>query len=340
MYEMLMPIAGDRIHYSICGHSHRAGAYAFEGTNWLSLYPGSQRTSARLYSDPKQPERLAPVGNYKVLVCGASGPFSYQNMNGELGGYGMDFPQGLILDVPHDAVEWKKNQSHKPRLAVVLDYLWCVGGIAPFLGRPHIWCKCDKPELAERARMSQFPIGTHVMNLDAQELNAMKGAGNVYVWEMNPRFIAAVGGNPIAEISLHAVHKRKEMPPMGPLVISPTTANAGSGGTLSISEGNVIDFYKKIESNRNDIKEFMLFFSIKLKDPPDKKLSDIYDIESPWCFPVEDIAVADVGNGGLLDRTRRGFARPLDTIGGEVPKFEDYKKREEYRRGKTRETHE
>jgi hypothetical protein len=277
MYKLLM---SKNIHYSICGHSHRAGAYAFVGAG-----NGDTKTLGKLYSSRSKRDTLKPLGEYKVLVCGASGPYSHQNYNGELGGFGMECPQGLVLNVPKDAVEWKKDpvcfNTAKPRLAVVMDYLWYEG----------------KNRAFSRERC----------------LSGIHRADGTFFFRLSEEFKALFHNaqqHPFALINLIVVGtKDNAILPMYPNATesNPNTDLAFFGMRLG-KKGGLKAFKEEVEANNPTRGTFL---SISFTDVPGIVDAEHYDLESPWCFPVE------------IDGDYDHIFRVAKTIGGELPDLND-----------------
>lgn len=325
---LLYFMTNKKIPYSISGHSHRPGVYhfsvdtGFEGLTLLTargLGPGLLAQSspdAGVALDLSHKPEMLPL----AMVCGSSGPYGRQNLYGEFNGYGMEKPQGLVFDPGNKRVSFVNSGAPKPRLAVVLDYLWCVEKISPFLSWLQVGCFTygQKPSWERDA-----PEASPAVQAKDQDTR--------YRWRMNPAFTDFFHGeNPIREISLHAVHKLRGMHAKSDFTIAPFQSDKETpdltpnlGERLNITLAHTFTFYaslrKKVQGEHDAI-NWLLFFSVKLQGGVD--LAKKYDLASPWCFPVVDVEA-----GGM-----RGFRRPLDQglSGSEVPNFKNLQRLDEY----------
>lgn len=106
------------INYTISGHSHRGGAYAFTNVGvsgfWdrvRSLRIDRVITVASAVQ-PNPDQLLHAGGEWKLpplaiaLVSGSTGPFPTQNIQNELKQKGLDSPQGLILNIADNTVRF------------------------------------------------------------------------------------------------------------------------------------------------------------------------------------------------------------------------------------------
>jgi len=289
-----MPKPG-KIHYTISGHAHRAGAYAFASTDDAKDF----KTTACLYSDPGKPlafdlRALSPgksITSARCLVCGSAGPYSHRNRNGELGGQGLARPQGLILDVPNDRVEWREALADPPRLAVIMDYLWYIGKTPPF------------------------------------ENGIYNGKDGFFYFQLNskfrdlfPRKSPQEPPHPFASIKLIAAGKESS----ATLTMQPsdqeakdtkdTKGNSASLGFAMRLDPDLPGFkkeLKKLQQNGDEIQGY--FLSITFKAVPGAPKGAEYDLKSPWCFPVKI-------DGDDYDHIYRWSANE----NGEVPNWKYY----------------
>jgi hypothetical protein len=109
----------------LSGHAHRAGVYRTEA------YKADDDPSLSFYAalGNQGDEGLEglflelPAHSY-AIVCGSSGPYGKQNIYGEFGGFGMEKPQGMTVDVGTGELQVIRAQGHnKPRIAVVAEYM-------------------------------------------------------------------------------------------------------------------------------------------------------------------------------------------------------------------------
>ncbi|MDR0476436.1 MAG: hypothetical protein LBH14_00645, partial [Desulfobulbaceae bacterium] len=293
-YENLPTIArSGKIHYVLSGHAHRAGAYTFTRLGY------DFAAKAWLYKDPDKPEPsldLRALGrdvvNARCLVCGAAGPYSYRNLKGELGGFGMARPQGMVLDVPGDRVEWKETGGQLPRLAVIMENLWYIGDCPPF------------------------------------EMIRVDPASKQFYFRLNKDFKKIFnGGHPFEAITLVGIWSAdsskggEQKPIVNQFTMVPEqketrvseTDGDGISYTLPTFLLNIKDdgeFTKYQDQLENNAKPFARFLSIKFTAVPGVVSGKEYNLTSPWCFPVN-------ASGTMI-------ARPSGTSGGEVPDWDYY----------------
>ncbi len=277
-------VTSHSINYSICGHSHRAGAYWHLGVG--------QTETRGIISDAADPfsGRISRLGQYNILVCGAAGPYSYQNVSGELGGYGMDFPQGLLLDMPGDSLTWVKDRRVKPRLAVLLEYLQYEGG--------YFWFGAG---LFQRLVPTQRPVSTQ------PPVPTKKGVA--YYFRLHPELLKIFKNkHPFKGMTLFAIGAEST----AKLTLNIDNDAAGddwaSPYMIKLRPQDWGNFFPKVKN----INPFAHFLSVKLRPVPDVIDTDLYDCASPWCFPV------------CVGTDYQHIYRPMKKTGGEVPNFGDY----------------
>jgi hypothetical protein len=125
-------VADSKFHFTLSGHSHRAGIYA-------GSFENGQRPTYTVHGH-EIPLDAAPMpGKDKcnMVVSGCSGPIGTQNHYATLeekglGGWGLDYPSGNHLSLAPGSETIKriipKNTSTaKPRFAVALDYMDIIG---------------------------------------------------------------------------------------------------------------------------------------------------------------------------------------------------------------------
>lgn len=131
------------IHYTLAGHSHRAGAYAitfdqgaqaaasYDAPNatpqtWLRLQAFEPSTQAEGHSDDHA-KLYKDTATTRVLVSSCGGPVGVQNHQGELHGMNLKPPSGTLLRtaLAGQSGEFIRVASDtvKPRFCVALDYI-------------------------------------------------------------------------------------------------------------------------------------------------------------------------------------------------------------------------
>ena len=125
------------IHYTFSGHSHRSALYKVDYDwgliNNSAKTEGVSASSSKGWTfDTSEFKKKDP----KVLVTASGGPIAIQNQNGELGGWGLDYPSGSYIHFDNSHThktmgikipETKKVPQAEPRLAVALDYADLIG---------------------------------------------------------------------------------------------------------------------------------------------------------------------------------------------------------------------
>ncbi|MDR2573856.1 MAG: metallophosphoesterase [Desulfovibrio sp.] len=295
LYRMLR---SGGLSYAVCGHGHRSGAYACGPPGGPGKLTVTGTAGSRNVLD-KSPFAL---GEHNILVCGASGPFSRQNHTGELAGFGMDFPQGCVLNISNNTLAWKRDLRTKPRLAVVMDYLWHVGKIRPFI----LDSKTPEREKEESCIHQDYD-------------------GTLY-FQLSEKFKALFSKtqqHPFRKINLIAVGKdNMAMLSMYPEPVESINKKRG-GGTfpvfnLRLGEGGLSAFKKVTKA---DTEIIAYFLSISFSSVPGVVDADHYDLHTPWCFPVK------------IEGDYKRIFRPSDKRGGELPDYEWYEEtwEEEYK---------
>lgn len=310
--ELISLLLSKNIHYSISGHSHRPGVYQFasaeiirhgKGESSFNVQGCAPASAGDALVDWR--EQVLPQSRSAIaLVCGSSGPYGRQNLHGEFLGYGMEKPQGLLLNPAEQRVSFVKSDAAKPRLAVLLDYLWCDADIAPFIEATEgaqIYCRDHKDVVRYRPNPHE-----------------------PFVCKLNPQWINILGGNPFAEITLHAVSitEERHTKSSASFFFDGSSKKNQEYTIFSFKKSDMERFFTRIYAKKNKSNEVLLYFSIKLQDTKRRKLSYMYNITYPWCFPVRyDFAFG-----------MHGFKRNIsgERYGYEVPDFEIIKKLKEY----------
>ena len=284
------------IQYSVAGHSHRPGIYRLwqSGDNLAAqvLVKNNLQSDGDVEVDLTEfldKNKFYGFGDQPALalVCSSSGPYGRQNLAGELRGWGREKPQGLLLDPLAKKARFIKSGAAKPRLAVLLDYLWCVEDLAPFDG-VNIYRKDDR-----------------------------------YYWRINPAWLTVFNNeNPIAGVTIHAVNTTQANPiPIKSPLIQPTGSSTNGEERLSITNGDMDAFYNKLNKNNpTGISGYLLYFSVALQGTTVAP-ADRYDCASPWCFPVDELSLH---SGDIYSTYQdRNFSRRGGIAGREIPNFEE-----------------
>jgi len=206
--------------------------------------------------------------------------------------------------VPNDIVIWKKwekweqGKRIRPRLAVVLDYLWYQGDCKAFLDGLH---------------------KTYSRNESS--------SGDFYFF-LSPAFKKVFQGrHPFQTITLVAMAKKKDNKSQDvpinfaylPMTVSEwERLSTGFPGykanafTATYGSGSLKEFRNKVGDPKNALRHFL---SIKLRDMPELGITAVnYDLESPWCFPV------------TIGGNYHQIQRPEKREGGELPNRDWYLK--------------
>lgn len=123
--------ADGQLHYTLSGHSHRAGAYAMS-----KVGSEDKIVSVRAY-EPVEPrddtyddvhEKMFRGATTRILVSSCGGPQGGQNYKGELKGWNRTAPSGTLLKTDATGCDEfrrivAKHPSAQPRFCVALDYL-------------------------------------------------------------------------------------------------------------------------------------------------------------------------------------------------------------------------
>jgi hypothetical protein len=126
------------IHYTLSGHSHRAGAYS------IDLKSGPDEVVVRACEIPLPGENAQRIHDgcfpsgaqqqTRILVSSCGGPIGMQNIHEGTKGWDLRPPSGTLLDIEkRGADEFRRivaseYKQARPRFCVFLDYLVVVGG--------------------------------------------------------------------------------------------------------------------------------------------------------------------------------------------------------------------
>jgi len=119
-----------RIHFTLSGHSHRAGLYRIvdDGVKWVFRYVVTKGQAPDNKSGIYEKCELG-----SMIVSASGGPIPVQNHANELAGRGLDIPSGTFLKFRDDGqidsigVKRARNPKARPRFAVALDYADILG---------------------------------------------------------------------------------------------------------------------------------------------------------------------------------------------------------------------
>lgn len=282
-----------KIHYTFSGHSHRAGVYTLDGE------PGFFTSKMPINGHyPDGYEHKCPTAC--LIVTGSGGPLSWQNREGEYGGYGIEAPQGIKLDAASGKISIIRDNTVKPRMAVVQDFLWYEGGHKA-LAYP---LKGDGKTFTLRVRKDWIKAGEHGVGLlDEIRLHLHAGGKDGYQGYAS---LQQTGDKPKPWRA--PGHQGQHDRGRG-LVVN----YAVSGGGMSWDR-----LQKTREQITFDEKKPHYFLSIHFKQIETGPLHDHYDYNSPWCFPAE----MDQGGDKVWFIQRMSYK--LVDLGdlGEVPDFD------------------
>ncbi len=236
-------------------------------------------------------------------MAGSGGPITRQNREGEYAGYGMEAPQGLKLDTKIGKVSIVRDAQTKPRMAVLLDYLWYEG----------------------EHKALQY---------------GLKGDGRQFRLRLDQRWIEASehGGKMLDEIHLH-LHSGGKAGYQGYIQLKQTACETsqwtervslGSRSALVPVRGVDVEYEvaegeggmswgehkeRQLMQKESGPTEYMYFLSIHLKQIEHGGLHNHYDYDSPWCFPAK-VSESGKGENRLVVIRRKGGWK------GEVPDFD------------------
>jgi hypothetical protein len=331
--ELTSYMADGKIHYTLSGHSHRAGVYKFErATKSIDRMEIEIRYQQPAFIDVStvalsmfpldQVWKRAILPKQAFVVCGSAGPLSRQNFGGEMGGMGMDSPQGLVLDTASQQISFRRG-SHpvKPRLAVVLDYLWYEG--KPVF-EPN---KIDMSYFKDITRNDNlFEHATYYTDTSRQPhiLAPVNGKDRC---RLNPDILDMFFGSPVETVKLHVINLA-DGKYVGSLTMQADETGIREGGLILLDASgdesgavNIADFINIIKEREINIAPYY-YLSVHLGGAGVDKLQGVYDTRSPWCFPVDVYPIKD---GGYA--LQRGM---LSAAGGEVPDFSKFDKIDDY----------
>lgn len=128
-YELYGHVQRNELHYTLSGHSHRAGLY--EPLKFEERL-GRANLTVTGHEIPETKSALPFQGKTAVITSGSGGPIGCQNHyadddgTGSLGDCGLDWPSGTILTLDGSPtiqrIIPKGVQGAQPRFAVALDY--------------------------------------------------------------------------------------------------------------------------------------------------------------------------------------------------------------------------
>jgi hypothetical protein len=279
---------------------------------------------------------ILPVEDKKKnssLVCGSSGPFAKQNLFGEFRNCGLALPHGMIIDpnnpkelqvtVVNSVIPTNLPEPVKPRLAVVVDYIWHTQSLPLF----------------------NFTFGSQLMLWSKEE--------NKDELLCHPKRVTmeALGGFLVEEIKLHAVHgKTGEYFGVAMKLKFDTgkseAASKTAGRPAAVFDAVVsFETFKMLIAGRGETLDSAIYFvSLHFTAKPlpggkffecpplpfgDGYIDSSYDCKSPYCFPVNFTEISTAA-GQTHYRIRKGH-KLMSEADDEVPDFEKYKRMPEYR---------
>ena len=134
-YFLYKQVADNRIHYTLSGHTHRAGLYQITNVDDGMIRSNlTVRGNAPTKGDAEGNGRSysLPSDATPILVSASGGPIPCQNYQGELLGWGLDTPSGSYMHFSGSrasevGLKSSRIKQARPRLAVALDYADIVG---------------------------------------------------------------------------------------------------------------------------------------------------------------------------------------------------------------------
>ena len=246
-------LASNQIHYTLSGHSHRAGLYHIDSVapSNLGKYGQVNQTLSVRATAPGKDSRtypLPPAGKSAILVSPSSGPIPVQNINGELANLGLDTPAGSYIHFSGSKASeiGLKTASQapqaKPRLAVVLDYADVMG------------------QKKGKGVFTRFESAT---------------TGGPFTVEVNPDL--KLKGDWIESISLYVVDGKA-------VTEHKMTKNSGDGKRYSIAASfSAMDISAYTDRER----AFMFFMNVNISASQNTAFPTHYDTSKPWSVLVE-----------------------------------------------------
>jgi len=312
--EMCEHIYAGNIQYTISGHSHRAGVYKlgsmskpieeYKQVGDNSTLPAIFTAAALLPENAITPEdyrqiTLPKSTDHAILVCGSAGCYSRQNLRGEFGGIGLDKPQGLTLDTASRTVNFVplKGDKYKPRLAVLMDYLW-FAGVRPFSkqnndSKLEFYCPTGSDHYA-------FTPTEGWVDMFGQPHNVIQ---EIWLHKMSDKgkYISRAGGEVKSNENGVLAHSKQFF--------------------FSLNKSEIKKLPKPIQSppSPSDKQSKFLYF-VSVHFAKNSTISKTYNVKSPWCFPVKIFTHATCG----LAMYRGGVNS------GEIPDFKSLSEIPEY----------
>lgn len=130
VYKMI--VDGEKIQYTLSGHSHRNGVYICTDpdSSWMPGRYNFEATPIRLNMESLQYNDSG--AGTKMIVSSSGGPIGKQNFENELFNWSLDFPSGSYVKFNKNlsesiGIKRAKNKEAKPRFAVALEFADLVG---------------------------------------------------------------------------------------------------------------------------------------------------------------------------------------------------------------------
>ena len=281
---------GGQLHYTLGGHSHRAGAYAVDfeeqasygesipaasGTTWVKL-AAFEPSCRPLEHSEIYAANFSNQKKTRILVSSCGGPIGVQNHRGELNGWNLKPPSGMLLKTARigacDEFTRVASSNILPRFCVALDYMVIMEKVAVVS-----WGPMDASGVCE------FRSGG-VLEAVAPFVDHV----TFYVYdEKNQAFTEVSSTLGVCSIIDNGATKLFDqilnIGPEGYGVMRNGSGGRGGKGSLMFCS---IEFNNSLSAN---------------------SIYSHFDFKSPWIFPISFV-------GGLLSRTEGQF--------GEVPNFD------------------
>jgi len=281
LHKVFSLLSTGSIQYTVSGHAHRGCAYAINGTAaqgkewamlavralskqyltlaWDAVTLGQNAAGTSVPVAPILPERgflpgtlTLPKDRTVSLVTGSAGPMCVQNIEGELGGLGLDTPQGMVFSPGSNQAQIVRAAKPKPRLAAVAAALQDIRKIYP---------------------LSNKTVGT-------------TGSDNNFYVEMSEKWWDIFGGCPFHLLKVHGVFSDGSK---GVCNAMELTVKAVEGLKVYFNQtaDDFDEFYSDVKRDaKNKPIDFFISMHFSGTHLRDNKFIKNYDL-SPWSFPVE-----------------------------------------------------
>ena len=289
--------ADGRVHFTMSGHSHRAGAYSFSHVN------GNPKHFKVRAFEPGEPGDGSADDNHhdtyryggsRVIVSSSGGPIGGQNYCGELAGWNRQPPSGTLLKTDlfgaPDEVRRivAKQPSCKPRFCAALDYLVVVAG------QPVItWGPAAPESIATKA--GQYWMAVEGVMYGEPFVDKLE----FFVWQSSQVADASASRD-----SSGAGAYKCFSTTLKRLTASERRSEKNPRYVYLVKIGDEDGLYAALKSSEGAPAFARVHFNQSLKT---KSLYDQYNFDDPWCFPVT------ISPRRMIERTRE--------LAGQVPDF-------------------